>query len=274
MAIVTRIKGPLIVVAAVTALCSAVAMQPSTIPSAAADITIIGDDDRDAFVGSGSLLLPPQIATNWRGQAADCPGCTWRSVIQCEMTTAGSCRGPARLCGPDGYWLRIFLTRPGVAEQDLGAACFGSGGPVSRAVGEALLRDRVVALVPPLRPWRQPEGRVLPHIPVFFGVNQQEQAIRISFELVGLPIDLTARPRWNWDFGGARLSTASAGQRWPDATIAHTYRRSGTPEASVTSVWRATYEIAGVGPLTVADPVTQSASLGVEVGQGRAILVR
>jgi len=35
-----------------------------------ADITIIGDDDQDAFVGSGSLLLPPQIATDWREVAA------------------------------------------------------------------------------------------------------------------------------------------------------------------------------------------------------------
>ena len=33
-------------------------------PVATADITIIGDDSQDAFVGTGSLLLPPQPDTS------------------------------------------------------------------------------------------------------------------------------------------------------------------------------------------------------------------
>ena len=242
--------------------------------SAQADVTVIGDDEQDAFVGTGSLLLPPQIATDWREVAAACPGCTWRSVIQCEMTSAGACRGPARLCGPDGYWLRVYLTRPDGVEVNLGAACFSSGGPVTRATAEALLRDRVVAMVPPLRPWRQPSGRVLPHLPVVFGVNQEEAPLVTSFELVGLPIELTARPRWVWDFGTTSLATGSAGRPWPDATIGHAYRRSGAAEAGVTAIWEATYRVAGVGPLAIDAPVTQQASLTVPVGQGRAVLVR
>jgi hypothetical protein len=241
---------------------------------ARADITIIGDDDRDAFVGSGSLLLPPQIATDGRRVAADCPGCRWRSVIQCEMTTAGSCRGPARLCGPDGYWLRVYLTRPDGVELNLGAACFGPGGPVRRESAEALIRDRVRVLVPALSTWRQPTGRVLPHLPVVFGVHQPEAALTRGVELLGLPVELTARPRWVWDFGDAMLATTSAGRPWPDATIEHAYRRSGAPAVSVTAVWEATYQVAGVGPLTVPEPVTQEAHLSVPVGQGRAVLVR
>lgn len=241
---------------------------------ATADITIIGDDDQDAFVGTGSLLLPPQIATDFREVAAACPGCTWRSVIQCEMTSAGACRGPARLCGPDGYWLRVFLTRPDGTELNLGAACFGSGGPVTRETAEAQLRDRIVALVPELRAWRQPSGRVLPHLPVVFGVTQSEQPLVESFELVGLPIELTARPRWVWDFATTSLATTSAGRRWPDATVDHAYRRSGIAQVRVTAVWEATYEVAGVGPLAIDEPVTQRTSLEVPVGQGRAVLVR
>lgn len=241
---------------------------------ALADITIIGDDEQDAFVGTGSLLLPPQIATDWRTVAATCPGCVWRSVIQCEMTSAGACRGPARLCGPDGYWLRVYLTRPDGIELDLGAACFGSGGPVSRETAEAQIRDRVVALVPPLEAWRQPSGRALPHLPVVFGVDQSEEPVKESFELVGLPIALTARPRWVWDFGTSTVATSSAGRRWPTPTIDHTYRTSGLARARVTTVWKATYEIAGVGPLEIAEPVTQEAEVSVTVGQGRAVLVR
>lgn len=239
-----------------------------------ADITIIGDDDQDAFVGTGSLLLPPQIATDYREVAAACPGCTWRSVIQCEMTSAGACRGPARLCGPDGYWLRVFLTRPDGTELNLGAACFGSGGPVSRETAEQQLRDRIIALVPELRAWRQPSGSVLPHLPVVFGVTQSEEPLMESFTLAGLPIDLTARPRWVWDFGTESLSTISAGRRWPDTTIDHTYRSAGVAPVRVTAVWNGSYVVAGIGPLLIDEPVTQSAALEVPVGQGRAVLVR
>jgi hypothetical protein len=248
-----------------------VAASPSDV---LADITVIGDDDRDAFVGNGSLLLPPQIATSNRRVAADCPGCRWRSVIQCEMTTAGSCRGPARLCGPDGYWLRVFLIRADGVEINLGAACFGSGGPVSRAVAEAVIRDQVEVLVPPLRMWRQPNGRVLPHLPVVFGVGQEETPLTRSVQLLGLPVDITARPSWVWDFGGEVLRTLSAGRRWPDPTVTHTYRRSGDPDVRVTAVWVATYEVAGVGPLEVPERVTQVDDASVPVGQGRALLVR
>ena len=251
-----------------------IALPPLLSASARADIVVIGDDEQDAFVGTGSLLLPPQIATDWREVAAACPGCTWRSVIQCEMTSAGACRGPARLCGPDGYWLRIFLTRPDGVEVNLGAACFGSGGPVSRATAETLLRERVVALVPPLQAWRQPAGAALPHLPVVFGVTQSEEPVVASFELVGLPIELTARPRWAWDFGSDSLVTASAGRAWPHATIEHDYRQSGVARADVTALWNATYVVAGVGPLSIDEPVTQQASVDVLVGQGRAVLVR
>lgn len=262
----------LVLLAFVAVLAAPLALAPTS--TATADITIIGDDDQDAFVGTGSLLLPPQIATDFREVAAACPGCTWRSVIQCEMTSAGACRGPARLCGPDGYWLRVFLTRPDGTEINLGAACFGSGGPVSRETAEAQIRERIIALVPELRAWRQPSGRVLPHLPVVFGVTQSEDPLVESFTLVGLPIELTARPRWVWDFGPASLATTSAGRRWPHPTVDHAYRRSGTAQVDVTSVWDASYQVAGVGPLAIAEPVTQRTSLELSVGQGRAVLVR
>jgi len=239
-----------------------------------ADVTIIGDDDRNAFVGSGSLLLPPQISTYGRETAAECPGCVWRSVIQCEMTSAGACRGPARLCGVDGYWLRIYVTRPDGVEIDLGAACFGPGGPVSRESVEGVIRDRIVARVPDLKPWRQPAGRALPHVPVIFGVSEQEVPVTDAFEVLGLSITLTARPRWVWDFGSESVATLSPGRRWPHPTITHTYRQTGDAVVNVTAVWEATYEVGGVGPLDVAEPVVQRDATTVRVGQGRAILVR
>ena len=55
---------------------------------ASADISVIGDDQDDAFVGTGALLLPSGMYQNGREEAAGCVGCTWRAVLQCEMTTA------------------------------------------------------------------------------------------------------------------------------------------------------------------------------------------
>lgn len=268
-----RIRGPFATSILVLALVLALHVGVQS-PAAQADITVIGDDDRDAFVGSGSLILPPQIATSNRRVAADCPGCRWRSVIQCEMTTAGSCRGPARLCGVDGYWLRVFLIRPDGVELNLGAACFGPGGPVSRVAAERAIRDRVEVLVPPLQVWRQPQGRALPHLPVIFGVGQSEAPVAQAVQLLGLPFQITARPHWVWDFAGSTMKTTSAGRPWPNATVTHAYPRSGSPTVRVVAVWEATYEVAGVGPLEVAERVTQEAGLTVPVGQGRAVLVR
>lgn len=235
---------------------------------ARSDVGIIGDDETDAFVGSGSLLLPPQVFHDGRVDAAECAGCAWRAVVQCEMNTAGSCRGPARLCGPDGSWLRVYLTRPGGAEQDLGAACYGPSGPVSRDSAEAQLRDEVIRAVPPLRPSRLPAGDVLAQLPVLFDTGQEAGPRRVSLWITDLPVDLEMTPRWIWDYAdGARDTTVESAAR-------HTYRHTALLRVGVEAVWRGRYWVAGLGPLEVAEPVLQSASVAVPVGEGRAVLIR
>lgn len=239
-----------------------------SVPAAHADVGIIGDDNKDAFVGSGSLLLPPQVFHNGRVTASDCAGCSWRAVLQCEMTTAGSCRGPARLCGVDGSWLRVYLTRPGAPEMDLGAACYGPSGPVSRGVAEAELRQVIIESVPPLVPSRLPAGEALVHIPVLFDSGQRAGPRSVTRTIVDLPIELVLEPQWRWDFGdGSTDATRSA-------EVGHTYRTRYGHRARVAAVWLGRYWVAGLGPLQIDQPVTQEASLAVSVGEGRATLVR
>lgn len=242
---------------------------------ALADVTVVGDDAQDAFVGTGSLLLPGSMYEQGRGEAAECPGCSWRAVLQCEMTTAGSCRGPARLCGVDGKWLRIYVRRPGGPEIDLGAACFGPSGPVSRDDAEARIREVVREAVPTLEPTRQPASGVLPHLPVIFDARQSAGTRTSEHDIVGLPVALSVTPRWLWDFGdGARILTDVPGGRWPDRSVSHVYDRAGAHEVRVQAVWSATYVVDGLGPLLVEEPVMQEADLPVRVGEGRAVLVR
>lgn len=240
-----------------------------------ADVTVIGDDRQDAFIGSGSLLLPGSMYQQGRSEASDCPGCSWRAVLECEMTTAGSCRGPARLCGPDGAWLRIYLRRASGEEIDLGAACFGPSGPVTRESAEADLREIIRQGIPPMSPRMQPRTGALPHLPVIFDSGQPDGSQTSHHRIVDLSVDLTATPRWLWDFGdGSRMGTTKAGSRWPDLAVSHVYDRAGTPHVQVRTVWQAVYWVEGLGPLEVEEPVTQEATLPVSVGEGRAVLVR
>lgn len=244
-------------------------------PPVSADVTVIGDDKTDAFVGSGSLLLPSSMFANGRTEAADCPGCSWRAVVQCEMTTAGSCRGPARLCGSDATWLRIYMTRPTGEEVDLGAACFGSGGPTRREDAEQALRQVIEESVPALRPSLEPPGGILPHLPVIFTSGQPEGTQISQHTIIGLPVELSVTPVWRWEFGdGTGLSTKRSGSGWPDLSVSHVYDRAGDLQAAVRTEWSASYVVDGIGPLHVAEPVTQEATLPVPVGEGRAVLVR
>ena len=59
---------------------------------AAARADVIGDDERDRYVGTGSVILPGGVPETGRRVASDCPGCDWKATIVCEMTSASSCR--------------------------------------------------------------------------------------------------------------------------------------------------------------------------------------
>jgi hypothetical protein len=240
---------------------------PWTVGGVRADVGIIGDDEHDAFVGNGSLILPPQVFHDGRVDASDCLGCSWRAVVQCEMTTAGSCRGPARLCGPNGQWLRVYLTRPGAAERDLGAACYSEGGPVSRWRVESSLTESMIEFVPPLRPGRLPAGDALVQLPVYVDAGQEAGPREIDTTIVDLAVHLRLDPEWRWDFGDGRRISGEV------PTADHTYRRAASPLVRVATIWRGTYWVVGLGPLAVDAPVTQEASMVVPVGEGRAILI-
>lgn len=236
---------------------------------------VVGDDEQDAFVGTGSLLLPSSMYSEGRQSAADCPGCRWKATVACRMNTAGSCRGPARLCGPEGQWLRIWVARPGGDWQDLGAACFGPGGPLTREWAETLLVDVMREAVPSLLPAHDPPTGLLPHLPVAFRSGQPAGPHVSEHELLGLAVTLTIVPRWSWDFGdGSATTTSHPGGPWPDLRVSHTYREARSLRVTVIASWRGSYVIDGLGPLEIEEEVHQDVALALTVGEGRAVLVR
>lgn len=245
----------------------------TAVPSPAAATEVIGDDDRDMFVGSGSLILPSTVYRPGRESAAQCPGCEWKATLACDPVSPTACRGQARLCPDHHFWLRIWLRRPGTDFVDIGSGCFGPGGPASRERVESTVADLTLRGVPPLQPAFQPAAGVLTHLPVAFSSGQPNGPLGWRWMIAGLPVDVTATPSWRWaaaDGGGFSTAPAAA----PSADVARSFPRAGIHTVTVATTWRATYVVDGLGPLAVSQPITQAASLDVPVGQARAVLIR
>lgn len=66
--------------------------------------------------------------------------------------------------------------------------------------------------------------------------------------VLGIPVDVRATPtRYSWDFGDGSppLVTDDPGAPWPDPTLTHTYRTTGTRRITLTTEWRGEFRTAG-----------------------------
>ena len=158
----------------------------------------------------------------------------------------------------------------------MGAACQGGVPPRTVAEIGASVRESAVAALPPLRAGVQPAGAALAGLPALFRTGQPARGIRgADLSVLGFSIRLDSRVRWHWTYGdGTDAWTSSPGGRWPDTSVAHTFRRPGTVTAAVTAVWRGEYVVDGLGPFAVPGaPLTQDAALPLEVRPAHAVLV-
>lgn len=260
-----------VVVAVVVCLIATVMTAPA---SQARDV--IGDDERDVFVGTGSLILPDGMARPGRESAADCPGCRWVATLMCDPVSPTACRGQARLCPNDHFWLRISLLRPGGSWQVLGSQCFSPGGPARRDDVESLLHQQIERAVPPLRPSHRPPAGILPHLPVIFDSGQTAAPETWTWSILGLPVSVTAQATWAWQFdaGGPVASVTRPGGLSVGDGVHHVYRDQGTRQVTVGATWSAAYSVGDLGPLTVSQPVNQVEQFSLQVGQARAMLSR
>lgn len=237
---------------------------------------VVGDDERDMFVGTGSLILPVGISRPGRASAADCPGCEWKATLTCDPVSPTACRGQARLCPNDHLWLRISLRRPGADWQVVGSQCFTPGGPARRDHVESQINDIVQRSVPPLRPTHRPPRGIVTQLPVMFDSGQKAGPLSWTWSLVGLDVSVQANPSWAWQFdqSDAIFRTSRPGGPRPAEAITHTYRQHGLRQVSVETTWTASYYVGDLGPLTVSQPVRQQQRLPLSIGQARAVLIR
>lgn len=247
-------------------------------PTRAADI--YGDDQADRYVGTGGLVLPGTVGSATRAEVAGCPGCQWRLSSPCLMSDSGNpfsgtptCLSVVRGCPDVAQLLRAWFRPPSGPWREIGLVCIDEDGPVTVETLGIRVRDRLERAVPRQRPAYQPARGVVTQLPVVFDSGQSGGALRETFDLTGEQVLLEAVPSWRWEFGdGAALVTDDPGGGYPNMAVAHVYRATGDYRVSVETRWTAQFTVDGLGPFPVADPVRQTATLRVSIGEGRAVL--
>lgn len=238
---------------------------------------VVGDDQRDVYSGSGGLLLPGSIDDATRRQVASCPGCRWRLTTVCvdpglgaQFDQQSGCGSVVRGCPQGRRILRAWFRPEGQPWRDLDVVCVDA--PVTVRQVDRRVADRVEQGIPPLEPSLQPALGVVSQLPVRFRSGQVAGPRHWTMSILGRPVEVTAVPRWSWSFGDGRDGEAGTWSTSASSTE-HVYRGSGVMTVEVRTRWTATFVVDGLGPFPVDEDLTQSVSMVVPVGQGRAVLV-
>lgn len=241
----------------------------SALSWAADSVTVEGDDDRDGFLSSGSLLLDDTFSGDdaTRRSVSQCPGCRWTTIPTC-VSEDTSCLPGLSGCPSGTVRATVWLSRPGEPLAAIGRVCVGPGGPRTVESVSEEIRDAVFSAVPPLRPSIAPRPALL-GLPVQARTGQTGSLGQRTLTLSGSQVVLDATATWTWEWGdGARLSTSTS-------TARHTYRSTGVHSAAVTAVWQAWFTVDDLGPFAATGArVTQVAPVSVNVRRARALLVR
>lgn len=237
-------------------------------------IDVIGDDERDRYIGTGGLVLPGSVDDDTRVRVAGCRDCRWRLDDPCAEE-ASACMSVVRGCPRGQRLLRAWISEDrGATWVDLGVVCIPPEGVVTVAQVDEVLRDQFEAQLPPTTIRFQPSTGVLPYLPVIFQSGQPQHLPPIVSTIADRVVVLHPVAQWSWRFGdGAGLTTSHPGAPYPDFSVSHTYGRDGRFPVELTTTWTATFTIDDLGPFTVSHVITQEERTSVSVGQGRAVLV-
>jgi len=245
-------------------------------PSAHA-VDVHGDDGQDTFSGVGGLILSGSVDDHTRAAVASCGDCAWQVSVPCATPYGVAfmrCDSHVLGCGSGTVERRAWVRHGDGQWTDHGLLCVSTQGPVTVDHVGHIARDEFIQGLARLQPSSAPRAGVVAQVPVVFDSGQQSSHVIGNYVVLGERVQLTATPRWTWDFGdGGRLVTDIAGSRWPDLAVSHIYRHSGTHVAHVRTTWRAEFTVGGLGPFPVPEEVTQEAVLPVLVGEARAWVV-
>jgi hypothetical protein len=192
---------------------------------------------------------------------------------------------------PDPGQLRVLVARrvagppPGAWQRVTGTVCLTAAQrlPYDPAAVHGFAGWYLRQLPLPAPGLRVQPVDTLVNLPTIFSAERPPSGRFTVSEPPFPTIRITATPRWRWGFGdGGTAETATPGRPFdgtlpadrPGHYVTHTYTEPGVWPAVVTTVWTATYTVAGLaGEFPMPGAVTRSSSAAVNVGEGHAVLV-
>jgi hypothetical protein len=126
------------------------------------------------------------------------------------------------------------------------------------------LADKVLQSLPTLQVAYQPQGKVLPKLPVIFW-SDLPSYFNKDFKILGQTVSVNLKPRSIWSFGdGTVLVTSKVGKPYPSTEISHSYLVPGTYTVLVTSFWGGSFTVDGV-VLPISGTIKQVTAVDVKV---------
>jgi hypothetical protein len=108
------------------------------------------------------------------------------------------------------------------------------------------LADKILQSLPTLQIAYQPQGKVLPKLPVIFW-SDMPTFFNKDFRILGQRVSVNLKPKSLWSFGdGSLLITDKSGKPYPSMEITHSYSVPGTYAVLVKTIWEGSFTVDGV----------------------------
>ena len=108
------------------------------------------------------------------------------------------------------------------------------------------LADKILQSLPTLQVAYQPQGKVLPKLPVIFW-SDMPTFFNKDFRILGQRVSVNLKPKSLWSFGdGSLLITDKSGKPYPSTEITHSYSVPGTYAVLVKTIWEGSFTVDGV----------------------------
>ena len=240
-------------------------------------IDVSGDDEVDAYRGTGGLLLPSSYSGDSTSKkvVAQCLDCVWRYTVYCQQGRGGFCAHAVTTCPPGQVRYRVWFGKSNQTTKVVGTVCWGFSKPVTRKDIESELHNSTLRYVPALNPGVAPKGSTYTSVPIFVWSGQPQLFSPKPMYLAGHQVQIRATALWQWCWGDGTVQwTSVPGSMLPKPTLFHRYLKAGSYQVQVRTVWQATYVVPGIGSFNASsDGIGQNAQFSIRVKASRAVLV-
>ena len=232
-------------------------------------ISVVGDDERDAYVGTGGLVLPTSFtgSQEQRKSVSECLGCRWTYRVQCASDLHDMCMQAALSCPATTIRYEVWFQKLTSSPAQIGTVCWGNAKPPTRVSISRELAQRRLEYVPDLKSGVLPSRETVQGLTNYFWTGQPHSYQSPAMTLSGLSVRVSAEPLWRWVWGDGTIQwTRSPGAVSRASSVAHKFTKPGRYRISVTTIWQATFSVEGLGTFPVVGPdIRQTDAIWLQV---------